>query len=371
MDETPRAITTPIVIFAFDRPHYLRRFCESLRAQQGVLLNERRIYLVQDGAVSPRSGLRYASDAMLAESIAVFRDVFPRGQVLASPRNLGIAMNIRRGETLVFETLEADLGYFFEDDLELGPAYLLTLERVKEAVARRPEVAYFAAYGEHRRPSNPEAPEMVWLDHHWGFGLRREAWQRIEAWLKPYFAILARHDYQHRDHFAIFRFLEQQEMAVPHSSQDALKSVAAAALGMIRVMPDLSFGRYIGEKGASFNPGRFREMGFDRVPLITRTDIAIPELTEAQAKSLLHAQQSHYRHIRAHDFDDFLRRYAERHAEADRLVSREDVTDLYRLLLDRVPEGEDAYAGNVGRRTLRELRRDILNSQEFRGRNPA
>jgi hypothetical protein len=370
MEEAPRAITTPIVIFAFDRPHYLRRFCESLRAQQGVVLNERRIYMVQDGAISPRSGLRYASDAILAESAAVFRGAFPRGQVLASPQNHGIAMNIRRGESLVFETLEADLGYFFEDDLELGPAYLLAMERVKDAVADRPEVAYFAAYGEHRRPSNPDAPELVWLDHHWGFALRRQAWQRIEAWLRPYFAILARHDYQHRDHFAIFRFLEQQEMAVTHSSQDALKSVAAASLGMIRVMTDLCFGRYIGEKGASFNPARFREMGFDRIPLVSRTDIGIPALTEAQARSLLAAQQNHYRHIRAQEFDGFLRNYAIRHAEADRLVSREDVADLYRLLLDRVPEGEDAYAGNIGRRTLRELRRDVLNSQEYRGRNP-
>ncbi|MBO1073269.1 hypothetical protein [Roseomonas marmotae] len=370
MDATPRKVTTPIVIFSFDRPHYLRRFCESLRAQQGVELNERRIYMVQDGAVSPRSGLRYASDAVLEECTAIFRDIFPRGQVLASRENHGIAFNIRRGEALVFETLESDLGYFFEDDLELGPAYLLMMERLKDAVAGRPEVGYFAVYGEHRRPSDPAAPKLVWLDHHWGFALRRDAWQRISRWLEPYFDILARSDYQHRDHYAVFRFLQRQEMAIDRSSQDALKSVAAAQLGLVRVMTDLCFGRYIGEKGASFNPERYRELGYDRIPLITRTDIALPELTEERAQSLLQAQQEHYRRFRAREFDAFLAAYATRHWEADRLLSREDVDDLYRLLLDRLPESEAVYEQNIGRNTFRTLRGAILKSQEYRGRNP-
>lgn len=369
MDATPRPITTPIVIFAFDRPHYLRRFCESLAAQQGVTLNQRRIYLVQDGAVSPRSGVRYAEDAVLADSVAAFRAVFPRGQVVPSQDNLGIAFNIRRGETLAFEALDAEWGYFFEDDLELGPAYLLMLERMRDAVAERPEVAYFAAYGEHRRPSDPDRPNHVWLDHHWGFALRRAAWLRISDWLAPYFEILRRSDYQHRDHLAVFEFLRQQEMAVSSSSQDALKSVAAATLGLLRTMPDLCFGRYIGERGASFSPERFRALGFDRTPLITRTDIALPELTEARASKLLADQQAHYRRFRTEQLEPFLADYTRRHFTPTRLVDRAEVDGLYRLLLDRLPESEAVYEQNVGRRDLAGLRRDILGSAEYRGRN--
>ena len=367
--DAPRPVSAPIIIFSFDRPHYLRRFCESLRAQQGVTLNERRIYLVQDGAVSPRSGVRYAEDAVLAASVAAFRDVFPRGQVVPSRDNLGIAFNIRRGETLAFEALDAGWGYFFEDDLELGPAYLLMLERIHDAVADRPEVSYFAAYGEHRRPADPADPKFVWLDHHWGFALRREAWARISDWLAPYFAILRPTDYQHRDHLAVFDFLRRQEMAVSTSSQDALKSVASAMLGMVRVMPDIGFARYIGERGASFNPERFRALGFDRVVPLERTDIALPALGRERAQHLLESQQAHYRRFRSEQFEPFLESYRQRHFAPRRLLERQDVEGLYRLLLDRLPESEAVFEQNVGRRDLAGLRRDILGSAEYRGRN--
>jgi hypothetical protein len=370
MDAPPRGVTTPIVIFSFDRPHYLRRFCQSLRAQQGVVLNERRIYLVQDGAVSPRTGVRYAEDAVLAESAAAFREVFPRGQVLASRDNHGIAFNIRRGEALVFEALDAELGYFFEDDLELGPAYLLAMERLREAVADRPEVGYFAAYGEHRQPADPAAPKYIGLDHHWGFALRRQAWLRISQWLRPYFAILAEADYQHRDHAAIFRFLQGQEMAMDRSSQDTLKAVASAACGVLRVMTDIGFARYIGERGASFNPDRYRQLGYDRMAPLERTDISLPTLSAARAQQLLLTQQAHFRRFRQQEFDGFLARYAARNWPLERPVERADVDDLYRLLLDRLPESEQAYADNVGVRSLRTLRQIIVNSREYRARHP-
>jgi hypothetical protein len=368
MAETPRTITTPIVIFAFDRPQYLRRFCLSLRAQQGVVLNERRIYLVQDGAVSPRSGVRYAEDALLEESVAAFRAVFPRGQVLGSRDNHGIAFNIRRGETLAFEALDADLGYFFEDDLELGPAYLLMMERLREAVSARPEVGYFAVYGEHRSKSNPDAPKLVGLDHHWGFALRRDAWRQISQWLAPYFAILEGMDYAHRDHLAVYRFLQKGEMAIDRSSQDALKALACAQGGIVRMMTDVCFARYIGEQGASFDAERFREMGYDRTDMVSRTDIALPVLTEDRAMAILAVQQERFRTFRKRDFDEFLSRHATRNWDPARVPDREDVDGLFRLLLDRLPEHERVYEQYVGHGTVRDLRATILGSREFRGR---
>ncbi|MDB5369479.1 MAG: hypothetical protein JWP20_1037 [Roseomonas sp.] len=369
MDTTPRAIGTPIVIFSFDRPQYLRRFCESLKAQQGVMLDESRIFLLQDGAVSPRTGVRYAEDAAVAQSIAAFREIFPQGQVLASPDNLGIAFNIRRGEALAFETLDAELGYFFEDDLELGPAYLLMMERLRDALAERREVGYFAVYGEHRSKSNPDAPRLVGLDHHWGFALRRDAWRRIGEWLAPYFEILGRMDYAHRNHLAIYQFLQGQEMAIDRSSQDALKAVAAARLGIVRVMTDVCFGRYIGEKGASFNEARFRELGYDRTDMVGRTDIALPALSRDRAQAILAGQQERFRTFRQRDFDGFLSRYALRHWDPDRAPRRDDVDGLFRLLLDRLPEGEHIYRQYAGQGTLRELRAVIFNSREFRSRS--
>lgn len=362
------AIETPIVIFSFDRPHYLRRFCLSLKAQQGVELDPRRIILMQDGAVSHRSGVRYAEDARLAESVEVFREIFPTGKVMQAEENLGIAFNIRRGETHVFETMKADLGYFFEDDLELGPAYLLTMERLRDAVAERPEVGYFAAYGEHRSPSDPARPKLIGLDHHWGFGLRREAWKRISAWLEPYFAILRQADYQHRNDIAILRFLQGQPMAHNVTSQDSLKAVAAAANGIVRVMTDVSFARYIGEKGASFSEALYRELGYENVVVAGRTDLPIPPLTAAQSAAILAQQQKRYTDFRKNELDRHFARFATWHFDPERLLKRADVDDLFRLLLDRLPESEDVYTLYVGRQTVRELRSSMMNSREFRAR---
>jgi hypothetical protein len=370
MADTPRAIETPIVIFSFDRPHYLRRFCQSLKAQQGVELDERRIVLVQDGAVSRHSGVRYAEDATLAESVAVFREIFPTGKVMPSEENLGIAFNIRRGEALVFETMNAGLGYFFEDDLELGPTYLLMMERLRDAIADRPEVGYFAVYGEHRSRPDQNRPKLVGLDHHWGFGLRRDAWRQISAWLAPYFAILHQMDYPHRNDVEILRFLQQQEMACGATSQDALKSVAAAANGIVRVMTDVCFARYIGEKGASFSEARFREMGYDRTQMSERSDLPLPALTAQRSAAILAEQQKRYTDFRTRQLDRHLAQFATWHFNPERLLKRADVDNLFRLLLDRLPESEDVYTLYVGRQTVRELRASMMNSREFRARLP-
>ncbi|MFC4169480.1 glycosyltransferase family protein [Teichococcus aestuarii] len=369
MVETAVGISAPIIIFAFDRAPYLERFCASLKAQEGVTLDQSRIYLLQDGAVSAASGVRYAEDKAIADSVAAFRGVFPEGHVLQSPDNLGIAFNIQRGEKLAFETLKAETAYFFEDDLELGPAYLLMMERLRQALAPFPEVGYFAAYGDHRATPDPERVRVVPLDHHWGFGLRRGAWRRINAWLKPYLEIIRRTDYPNRNHLAVYRWLEGQEMAIDKSSQDAMKALACAQLGLARVMTDTCFGRYIGEKGASFNERRFREMGYDRMTPVERGDLPIAPASADSIAAILAQQQAHFRTFRERDFEGFLERYAGRHWDPDRLLEREDVADLYRLLLDRLPEGENIYEQYVGKTTVRRLRRIMFNSREFQGRN--
>ena len=51
-------------------------------------------------------------------------------------------------------------------------------------------------------------------------------------------------------------------------------------------------------------------------------------------------------------------------------MTREDVDALYRLLLDRVPENEQVHEHSMGRHNLASLRRAIVNSNEFCGRNP-
>ncbi|MBO1073401.1 hypothetical protein [Roseomonas marmotae] len=289
----PYRVQAPIILFSFNRPHYLDQVCAGLAAQKGVVLDQRRIWLLQDGAVSALSGRRHARDEDIAESIAVFRRHFPQGRVMASDGNLGVARNILRGERLVFEALEQDLGYFFEDDLLPGPWYVWALERLREQTEPFPRVAYFGAYGDHRR--NYPGPQVSYipLEHHWGFGLRRHGWLKMMEWLKPYYALLEGQDYQRRDHARIFRLYEPLVVGTEASSQDAAKSLACMELNLTRVMTNVSFGRYIGEEGHSFSPTHFRAMGFDCHTIAAGDDFRFEPMT---LEKLLWVDGFHRRH---------------------------------------------------------------------------
>jgi hypothetical protein len=372
LSDTPSVFAAPVILFGFNRPDYLRRVCLSLRAQRRRVVEDRQVWLVQDGAVSPRSGVRYAEDAAIAASVTAFREVFPGGQMLeAQGQNFGIAENIRRGEDLAFQALGAEWALFLEDDLELGPDYLEVIERIAELAAPFPQVGYFAAYGDHRLAEPPTRIGWQPLEHNWGFALRRAAWARIRPLLEPYHAILARTDYRYRLEAQIHEWQGRLAHASDRSSQDAMKAVACAELGIARVMTNAVFARYIGAEGASFNPRKFAELGYDRTAVVTLDSLDFAPLDEAVVAGLVGREQARLAAFRRERFDGFLASMQARFFDPRRTPSREDVEGLYRLLLDRLPENEQVYEHAMGRHSLASLRRAIMNSNEFRGRNPA
>jgi hypothetical protein len=300
------AVHAPVVLFSFNRPRYLDQVCAGLAAQKGVALEQSRIWLLQDGAVSPLTGRRFARDQDIADSIAVFRCHFPRGRVMAAPHNLGVARNILRGEKLVFEGLEQEIGYFFEDDLIPGPWYLWALERLRELTEPHPRVAYFGAYGDHRRSYPGPLVKYIPLEHHWGFALRRQGWLRIMEWLRPYYALLDGRDYPDRDHARIFRLYEPLVVGTEASSQDAAKSLACMELGLTRVMTTVSFGRYIGEEGQSFSPEHFRAMGFDRHSIAEGDQFDFAPLALDTLLRVDGFHRRHYERLRRERFADVL-----------------------------------------------------------------
>lgn len=369
IEPAPAVLDVPVVLFAFNRPAYLERVCASLLNQRGFTLDPRRVFLLQDGAVSPRTGLRYAEDAEVAASIAAFRTHFPRGQVSAAPHNIGIAANIRRGEILAFEAVNADCALFFEDDLELGPDYLRIMGELRALSDRDPRIGYFAAYGDHEaQPPGPEA-WLTMLQHHWAFGLRREPWRRLRDWLAPYDRILEETDYAWRDHLAIFRWMETLEVAGGFSSQDAVKTLGCHALGIARVMTDVCFARYIGAQGASFRDEKFREMGYDRMNWVEGPQYHLAEDAGTQVSAILGDSRKRHEFFRQVKLPKLLEEQGRIRLDRDRPATREDVTALFRLLLDRVPE-ETALESMAERQTVRQVRETILASREFRGRTP-
>jgi hypothetical protein len=362
------ALGAPIVIFSFTRPDYLRRLCETMRAQRGVTISDAQVHLLQDGSRSRRSGVVYGEPELIEASIATFREVFPGGHVHAAPDNLGIAMNLHRGEKLAFDTLAAEVAYFFEEDLELGPCYLAMMERLRELLRPHRDVGYFACYGDHRRPSDPEAPGLVPMEHHWGFALTRRCWKAMQPWLKPFHKVYAEVDYQARPHLRIVELYGEKAVSSLASSQDVAKTMACADLGFARVNTDVCYARYIGERGESFQPAHFASQGFDTMAYATampeRPPVAVPGAIAEMVAAKRAACAAHRRDA----YDAGLAEMRTRLFNPDRPVTREEIDWLWRLLMDRVPQDEAYYEQNVGLRTLRQVRRGLLRSREGQGK---
>ncbi len=367
----PRRLSGPLVIFSFDRPHYLGRLCASLRAQRHVQIRDEDVFLLQDGAVSPHSGVHVAEDDAIAACVATFREHFPNGVVMHSPENLGIAFNIRRGEQLVFDTLDREVGYFFEDDLEAGPLYMHMMEELYAALRAMPKLGYFAAYGDLKLQAEGPGVSLVPLAHNWGFGLTRGAWRQIDARLaRGFYKVLQGRDYGARNHFRLHELMRGSTVATSATSQDAFKAMACAELGLARVRTDVCFARYIGEHGVHFTPKNFEKHGFRDMRWVERDDVFLTPVDAAAIDRMQQATTEAMRRFRQDGFEAVAAAHAEKRFDEDRLVTRQDVEDLYRLLLDKRPHGEAMFNAFVGKRPLKDLRRRLVFTDEFRSRNP-
>ena len=279
----------PIVVIAFNRPGYLRRTLISLRAQRGADVVGRRVLLFQDGAVNPYSGRRGAEDTQIAESIAVFHEFFPSGEIHASPVNLGVGLNFERAENKVFCELNVPIAYFFEDDLELGPYYVTTMDRLATLAMSHDKIGYFAAYGDRRLPLEEQrrrASELQALDHNWAFGLTQRQWRRSSPYVEQYLKLIRGKDYRDRSIADIVELFHSWGMGAAATSQDSSKGLACLRTGGLRINTVACFGRYIGAEGEHTNPTIFRQMGFDTTAVVEENLFALDKLDAAQLASI-------------------------------------------------------------------------------------
>jgi hypothetical protein len=261
----------PIAITSFDRLDYLGQMLASLAAQQPAI-KPRRVHLFQDGAVNRYSGIRYAEDADIAASLALFREYFPHGHVHASPDNIGFTENLLRAETLFFEELRAPVGYFFEDDLVLSPHYIAALDLMRRAFARFDRIVYYnanGAYGASLEQQRSNAHKLIFMGHLWGAALKRSHWLRMQPFLADYHRLVTGRDERMRPREevrALFRSWGKTQTH-PNTGPDAARDLATHLLRRWRASCYPALGRYIGAEGMHFTPSRFKEFGFDKTTI--------------------------------------------------------------------------------------------------------
>lgn len=295
-------MTRPITILGFNRPDYMAAVCESLAPQ----VFGRKVRLMQDGAVSARTGFRYAEDSQITESIAAFRNWFPAGEIIAQPNNIGIARQIMLAEFTAFERDAVTDALFFEDDMILGPSYVAMLDHMLDNAPAN--VGYVAAYGTKHGGYGLDAlnPKLAPMPLNWGFGMRREAWFAILGWIAPFHRLYLENDYALRDKLAILRLYLSRNVATLMETQDALRATACADLGIGRVNLNLNYGRYIGVRGASMTPERYDELGLGNMTIYP-TPETMPIMDEAEINRLIERDRAEARTIRQTILEPYIR----------------------------------------------------------------
>jgi tetratricopeptide (TPR) repeat protein len=270
---------------SFDRPNYLERVLTSLMNQEGVAVDQDRVFLFQDGGVNKFSKRRHASQDAIAQCIDIFRTLVPSGILMPSYHNLGVALNFERAEKFVFEELSSDIAVFLEDDLELGPHYLKALSGMMRLTLDNNRVGYVSAYGNHQVALSEQirrSSETTIMGHNWAFALTKRQWLLQKPLVDQYLEIVRDADYQNRDHNRIIDLFHSWNLGVPGTSQDIAKSHACILNNVAKLNTVACFGKYIGERGLHFNSKIYSEMGFGETAMINREVAEFTMPSEAQ-----------------------------------------------------------------------------------------
>lgn len=266
----------PIVIVSYNRPDLLKPVLNSLRTQTREVPAEN-VFLFQDWV---SAGIGTELQELCCNE---FKRHFPEKNIVCADTNLGIALNFDRAEKFCFETLGADVAYFFEDDMILDQFYIQVLDQMAEFALADDRIAYVACYGNHtasRKDQLNRRSEIIGLGHKWGFALTRRQWLRQKPYVDAYLDIVTRRPYSQRDNAEIRELFRSWGFDFSGTSQDGAKDVASFALGTVKLNTFACFGRYIGEKGTHFNPKLFADMGFSRTELLGEAVELLPPSDE-------------------------------------------------------------------------------------------
>ncbi|WP_312409822.1 glycosyltransferase family A protein [Pseudescherichia sp.] len=256
----------PVVILSYNRPQYLQTVLDSLSQQDLVEHHQFTYHLFQDG---PR--LEQDEIALTDQCVQLFQSYFPLGVVHSNRENIGIALNYDRAERFVFEELQAEYAFFFEDDLVVQPHYFQLLNALVRTYLSNNQVGMVTCCGPEYHTSleyqKNNEQRLIHAGFNWGFALKRNNWLDRKMVLEPYLSIVKRNDYRFRDKKAIWRFYSSLGFGPLPTSQDRAKNLASLYLGVARLNTMTVNARYIGSIGEHFDTLQYNQRGFDRQTL--------------------------------------------------------------------------------------------------------
>ncbi len=250
----------------------------------------------------------------------------------------------------------------------LSPVYLEMMDILRAYAEASPRIAYFAAYGDHyAKPEEIEERrrQLVTIDHHWGFGLLRRHWLKINAALADYYQMVVGQDYTRRNHRAIYEYYQQFGAAPRGSSQDAAKAFACDRLGLWRCRTFAPFARYIGTTGAHMTPEAFEKLGFGKTVALQEPIVDLDFPSEERVAAFLAELRRLFQEIFEKELPALMPTLPARELSPMRICTPEDVRAAYNLLLARDPESQTIIDSHAGQKSVFVFIRGLLRSREF------
>lgn len=261
-------MSRPIVVYAYNRPDYLKQSLEALKPQ----VKDAEVFLFQDGP-------RIMSDdkPKVKESVSVFKEYFPDQTVFESECNLGVAFNQKRAREFIFD--KSDSAIFVEDDIVLNDYYLEQLNFLMDKFQDEEDISMVSLFGEiHRhtdvfrycdyltryddwdKQQERNKNKFMQMEHIWGYGFFRNAYEKVAPYMEGYYAMLP-DDYRARPHQQILQYCEQYGMHPNKvvTSQDSVLSGFLALHNFIKVSTFTMNAQYIGEWGEHSDATHYAE----------------------------------------------------------------------------------------------------------------
>jgi hypothetical protein len=170
--KTLRQRLAPIAVFAYDRPHHLRRCIEALRENELAVGSD--LFIFSDAAKEPEQSPNVGKVRDYIRAIEGFRSV----TVAAQPQNLGLAASVIAGVTKLVSQFGSVI--VIEDDLVVSPYFLQFMNDGLAAYANDNRVAAIHGY---MFPVGRVLPEIFFLRDPgcWGWATWKRAWDLFKS----------------------------------------------------------------------------------------------------------------------------------------------------------------------------------------------
>jgi len=274
----------PVGVLLFNRPQYAEQTLRALANQQRSVSGNRVVIVIDgyDGSKAQKSG---QSDHT-ADVARIARDVFPDATIVASPKNVGIAVAFELLEVALRQCdPKAEWYAFFEEDYVPHENYLGILADLARQSSKLPEIAAITATGELFVERSRGVNSVYPLSRLWAFLMRRSHLDERRPIIDRYLESLSNTAYWERNKPAIAKVLAENGVLPIGVSQDQVKLTLLSHFGRYGISTGSTQGEYIGVVGEHMDEKSYASFGFEK--FTTAFDPSGVDLT-AMAPTLAH-----------------------------------------------------------------------------------